>query len=69
VNGPERPLVDVSDAAVQLHHTCHSFNAQQFREDSDGSADKADEVGGSCSTGIECAKVQLSMTARKGATQ
>jgi len=30
---------------------------------------KADEVGGSCSTGIECAKVQLSMTARKGATQ
>ena len=28
-----------------------------------------DEVGGSCSTGIECAKVQLSMTARKGATQ
>ena len=29
----------------------------------------ADEVGGSCSTGIECAKVQLSMTARKGATQ
>ena len=30
---------------------------------------KPDEVGGSCSTGIECAKVQLSMTARKGATQ
>ena len=30
---------------------------------------KADEVGGSCSTGIECAKVQLSTTARKGATQ
>jgi hypothetical protein len=28
-----------------------------------------DEVGGSCSTGIECAKVQLSRTARKGATQ
>jgi len=30
---------------------------------------KADEVGGSCSTGIERAKVQLSSTARKGATQ
>jgi len=29
----------------------------------------ADEVGGSCSTGIECAKVQLSSTARIGATQ
>ena len=29
----------------------------------------ADEVGGSCSTGIECAKVQLSKTAMKGATQ
>ncbi len=28
---------------------------------------KADEVGGSCSTGIECAKVQLSSTAWKGA--
>ena len=30
---------------------------------------KADEVGGSCSTGIECAKMQLSSTARKGAAQ
>jgi hypothetical protein len=30
---------------------------------------KADEVGGSSSTGIECAKVQLSLTAGKGATQ
>ncbi|PRZ40577.1 hypothetical protein CLV89_1632, partial [Tritonibacter scottomollicae] len=29
----------------------------------------ADEVDGSCSTGIERAKVQLSSTARKGATQ
>ncbi|WP_093164266.1 hypothetical protein [Aliiruegeria lutimaris] len=30
---------------------------------------KADEVDGSCSTGIERAKVQLSSTARKGAIQ
>jgi len=37
-NGPEPPLADVSDAAVQLHHTCHSLNVQQFREASDGSA-------------------------------
>jgi len=40
-SGPEPPLADVSDAAVQLHHTCHSFNAQQFREASDGSAENA----------------------------
>ncbi|KUP92858.1 hypothetical protein TRIHO_23090 [Tritonibacter horizontis] len=33
-----------------------------------GSVDKADEVAGSCSNGVECAKVQLSMTDRKGAT-
>ena len=30
---------------------------------------EADEVGGSCSTGIECVKLQLSSTARKGAAQ
>jgi hypothetical protein len=30
---------------------------------------EADDVDGSCSTGIERAKVQLSSTARKGATQ
>ena len=39
-SGPDPSLADVSDAAVQLHHTSHSFNAQQFREASDGSADE-----------------------------
>jgi hypothetical protein len=30
---------------------------------------KPDEVDGSCSPGIKCATMQLSSTARKGATQ
>jgi len=34
-----------------------------------GERPRLDEVDDSCSTGIECAKVQLSSTARKGATQ
>jgi hypothetical protein len=30
MNGPKPPLADVSDAAPQLSHCCHSSTAQHF---------------------------------------
>jgi len=37
IYGPQLPLVDASDAALQLHQTGRSCTAQHFREANDGS--------------------------------
>jgi len=40
VDGRQPPLVDASDAALQLHQTCRSGGAQHFRGASDRHAGK-----------------------------
>ncbi len=67
------PLAWLADTLARSPSACgHSITIQPHvhpRNTFDIPDRKLDEVGGSCSTGIECAKVQLSTTARKGATQ
>ena len=62
------PADDPSRLQVKDHSKIQpALNSAKTLDDSCSA--EADEVGGFCSTGIECAKVQFVSTARKGATQ